>query len=96
MNSIVVAAINGLALGLASTLHCAGMCGPLALSLPAISGQRSSFLVGRLLYNLGRALTYTLLGVMFAGIILIGIFISLASTHRSVIKYLRMKLDDLY
>ncbi len=39
---------------------------------------------------------YTLLGVMFAVIILIGIGISLASTHRSVIKYLRMKLDDLY
>lgn len=39
---------------------------------------------------------YFLLGVMFAGIILIGIFISLASTHRSVIKYLRMSLDDLY
>ena len=39
---------------------------------------------------------YTLLGVMFLAIILIGIGISLASTHRSVIKYLRMKLDDLY
>ena len=39
---------------------------------------------------------YTLLGVMFLLIILIGIGISLASTHRSVIKYLRMKLDDLY
>src|SRR3984893_12983552 len=39
---------------------------------------------------------FTLLGVMFAAIVLIGIGISLASTHRSVIKYLRMKLDDLY
>lgn len=29
-------------------------------------------------------------------IITLGIIISLASTHRSVIKYLRMKLDDLY
>jgi cell division transport system permease protein len=33
---------------------------------------------------------------LFAIIILLGITISLASTHRSVIKYLRMKLDDLY
>ena len=33
---------------------------------------------------------------LFAIIILLGIIISLASTHRSVIKYLRMKLDDLY
>jgi len=33
---------------------------------------------------------------LFGGLILIGIGISLFSTHRSVIKYLRMKLDDLY
>jgi len=39
---------------------------------------------------------YTLLTFMFIAIIVIGIVISLASTHRSVIKYLRMKLDDLY
>lgn len=34
--------------------------------------------------------------ILFAIIIALGIIISLASTHRSVIKYLRMKLDDLY
>jgi cell division transport system permease protein len=34
--------------------------------------------------------------LLFLAIILLGITISLASTHRSVIKYLRMKLDDLY
>ena len=34
--------------------------------------------------------------VLFIIIIVLGITISLASTHRSVIKYLRMKLDDLY
>ena len=39
---------------------------------------------------------YTSLSIMFALIIVIGIGISLASTHRSVIKYLKMKLDDLY
>lgn len=39
---------------------------------------------------------YTLLGVLFASIIAIGIFITFISTHRSVTKYLRMKLDDLY
>ncbi|HLX90238.1 MAG TPA: permease-like cell division protein FtsX [Puia sp.] len=39
---------------------------------------------------------YTLLGVLFAGMILLGILISFGSTHRSVIKYLKMKLDDLY
>lgn len=34
--------------------------------------------------------------LIFAGIILLGIFITLFSTHRSVVKYLKMKLDDLY
>ena len=39
---------------------------------------------------------YTLLGVMFATIFVLGIGISFISTHRSVLKYLKMKLDDLY
>jgi len=34
--------------------------------------------------------------VLFLIIIILGVTISLVSTHRSVIKYLRMKLDDLY
>lgn len=39
---------------------------------------------------------YTLLTLLFLAIILIGIVITFISTHRSVTKYLRMKLDDLY
>jgi len=39
---------------------------------------------------------YSLLGILFVAMILLGILISLGSTHRSVIKYLKMKLDDLY
>jgi cell division transport system permease protein len=34
--------------------------------------------------------------ILFGGMILLGVAISLFSTHRSVIKYLKMKLDDLY
>lgn len=34
--------------------------------------------------------------LLFLLIIILGITITLASTHRSVIKYLKMKLDDLY
>ncbi len=34
--------------------------------------------------------------LLFAGIIFLGLFITLFSTHRSVLKYLKMKLDDLY
>jgi cell division transport system permease protein len=39
---------------------------------------------------------YALLGGMFATIFFLGIGISFISTHRSVLKYLKMKLDDLY
>ncbi len=34
--------------------------------------------------------------ILFGGMILIGVGISVYSTHRSVLKYLKMKLDDLY
>jgi cell division transport system permease protein len=34
--------------------------------------------------------------IIFSGIIFLGLFITLFSTHRSVLKYLKMKLDDLY
>jgi cell division transport system permease protein len=36
------------------------------------------------------------LSMLYSGLILLGIGITLFSTHRSVIKYLKMKLDDLY
>jgi cell division transport system permease protein len=34
--------------------------------------------------------------ILFGGMILIGVGISVFSTHRSVMKYLKMKLDELY
>jgi sulfite exporter TauE/SafE len=52
-------------LGLVGSLHCAGMCGPLALALPATGNSRPSFILGRLAYNSGRILTYCALGAVF-------------------------------
>lgn len=34
--------------------------------------------------------------ILFGGLIVLGVGISVYSTHRSVLKYLKMKLDDLY
>ncbi len=34
--------------------------------------------------------------LLFGGIIILGLSITLLSTHRSVLKYLKLKLDDLY
>lgn len=50
-----------------------------------------SFLPDFKLLHDNSGLTY-----LFLIIILLGILISLASTYRSVVKYLKMKLDDLY
>ncbi|RPD38739.1 hypothetical protein EG028_23830 [Chitinophaga barathri] len=39
---------------------------------------------------------YVMTSLLFLGLIAIGIVISLLSTHRAVMKYLKLKLDDLY
>jgi len=52
-------------LGLLGSLHCAGMCGPLALALPATGNTGAALLAGRLAYNAGRVATYCLLGALF-------------------------------
>lgn len=55
---------GGLLLGLAGSMHCVGMCGPLVLALPGKNGIFSRFLGLRLVYNLGRVLTYTWMGLL--------------------------------
>lgn len=57
--------ISALILGLLGSLHCAGMCGPLALALPQTSGSGVSYLTGRVCYNVGRVVTYVVLGLLF-------------------------------
>ena len=52
-------------LGLVGSLHCAGMCGPLALALPFSRSFSGTFLLGRVAYNFGRIITYSLLGIVF-------------------------------
>jgi sulfite exporter TauE/SafE len=45
--------------GLLGSFHCVGMCGPIAMMLP--SANRHAF-TSRILYNLGRAITYACIG----------------------------------
>jgi uncharacterized protein len=52
-------------LGFFGSLHCAGMCGPLAIVLPATGRNAAGFLAGRIAYNLGRLLTYGAIGFLF-------------------------------
>jgi len=53
-----------LLLGLAGSLHCAGMCGPIAVALPGRSESISGRVVERGLYQSGRIMTYALLGAL--------------------------------
>ncbi len=71
----------GLAFGFVGSVHCVGMCGPLALSLPGGDQPRWVFWAERTLYNLGRAVTYTLLGVLVG---LAGRVVSLAGVQQGL------------
>lgn len=68
--------IAGFIVGIGGSLHCAGMCGPLALALPAGQGGVRRYVAGRLLYNIGRTVTYVALGLIAGlagrGIVLAG------------------------
>lgn len=57
--------ISALVLGLISSFHCVGMCGPLALALPVAHLGKGSQMVSLALYNLGRVITYGSLGLVF-------------------------------
>jgi sulfite exporter TauE/SafE len=52
-------------LGLVGSLHCAGMCGPIALAVPPNLSSTWQFVLGRLAYNFGRITTYCLMGAVF-------------------------------
>jgi hypothetical protein len=60
--------LTALSIGALGSLHCVGMCGPLALALPIGVGSTGTFLLGRVLYNLGRVATYAVMGIV-AGLI---------------------------
>ena len=57
--------LAGLLMGSLGSVHCIGMCGPIALSLPVVQEKPSSKFIGTLLYNTGRVATYTALGAIF-------------------------------
>ncbi len=67
--------------GLFGSLHCAGMCGPIALALPTTAGSKLRLILGRLLYNIGRIVSYMTLGAIFG---LLGQTISLAGLQQAL------------
>jgi len=57
--------VTGLSIGFLGSFHCIGMCGPIALALPVRSYEGVQKYTGIGLYNIGRAVTYSALGVAF-------------------------------
>jgi len=56
--------ITAFILGGIGSLHCVGMCGPLALSLPVVTNNSTSRFFSTLLYNIGRVITYACIGAV--------------------------------
>ncbi|MGA9116063.1 MAG: sulfite exporter TauE/SafE family protein [Bacteroidota bacterium] len=54
--------MSGFLLGLLGSIHCVGMCGPIAVALPSGAATRGGVVLERLLNNGGRILTYSLMG----------------------------------
>ena len=57
--------VSAFILGIAGSIHCAGMCGPIAFMLPL--GQSKGFVKAFrvFLYHFGRLLSYSILGLFF-------------------------------
>ncbi|MFD2519816.1 sulfite exporter TauE/SafE family protein [Emticicia soli] len=68
-------------IGLAGSLHCMGMCGPISMLLPGDKSKRGRYILGRVVYNLGRILTYSLLGLMVG---LVGEQIALFTSQKAL------------
>lgn len=60
--------VTAFALGFLGSLHCIGMCGPLALAVPSNAKSKLHYFLERSTFNLGRVFTYVLLGV-FVGLL---------------------------
>lgn len=68
--------ISAFVLGIMGSFHCAGMCGPIAIALPLHGNSAGGKVFGGTLYNLGRTITYGIMGALFGllgqGMALIG------------------------
>lgn len=51
--------------GFLTGFHCIGMCGPIAVALPLKSNTWFSRVASAITYNLGRTLTYSIMGLLF-------------------------------
>jgi sulfite exporter TauE/SafE len=67
--------------GLLGSFHCAGMCGPIALAVPTIGKSTAQQLLSKVMYNLGRIVTYAILGSLLGTF---GLGLKLAGMQQSI------------
>lgn len=65
MNDMLLPLISGFSIGLIGSLHCVGMCGPLALSLPVHHLNPVQKPLAIAFYNFGRSFSYAAIGIFF-------------------------------
>lgn len=101
--------IFALMTGLVGSLHCIGMCGPIAMALPLGKKSWGVRTAGSLSYNIGRTITYGILGGLFgllgkgiqlAGLqqwasIVIGILMIITVVFPAIFKS-KIQLDKLF
>ena len=73
--------LSALLIGFLGSFHCVAMCGPIALALSGGNESNLRYLAGRTIYNSGRIITYSILGLL-AG--LAGHTLLLAGFQKSV------------
>lgn len=92
--------------GLLSSLHCVGMCGPIAFALPVHAGSKTQKWTKIIAYHFGRLLTYAAIGAVFGlfgkafvlaglqqtlSIVAGGILIVIALFQKKILNYLEQK-----
>jgi plastocyanin len=60
--------LGALAVGLATSVHCAGMCGPIACGVGTLARSEGERLTAASLYHASRLAAYTVLGAIFGAI----------------------------
>jgi sulfite exporter TauE/SafE len=83
--------ITAFILGLISSLHCMGMCGPIAMMLPLDQNNPAKKVLQLMCYHIGRVMAYASLGLVF-GILGRGLFLAGFQQNLSILMGVMMIL----
>ncbi len=73
--------VTAFIIGILGSIHCIGMCGPIALALPLHGNSKWGLVLNRFFYNAGRVITYMVIGSVFG---LVGKGFSMAGLQQMI------------